>query len=135
MKSSLAIELIFFGVILTFLGAFAHSIAPEISPDFRFIGITAGALMFMWGIAGFTGLARHLWPALTLLVTTFFVVREIILAWRQSQGSQRIGVLLLGLVCMFSVVLIGMLIAGARRAHREAQAEQEHGRRRVVSPG
>jgi hypothetical protein len=98
-----------YGILLALLSAFVHRIAPEVPLHFRYAGMGAGASVFLCGLIGLCGFARHFWALLTQIVVSLFLLAELIATWRRADSSHRLGVLFLGLMLMFSIPLAVML--------------------------
>ena len=117
MKVPLAIELVFYGVVLAVASIFAQDLAPEIPASFQHTGLAAGLLVFLCGMVGLLGLRGRFCPLLVQTAVSLLLVVELIATWRRSNFGTYLGILFLAIMLIFSISLIVML---ARPAPPEA---------------
>lgn len=106
-----------YGVLLPLLGWLARAADPSIAQVAFLTGAVGGPLCLGWGLSGWAGLRRRIWPGLTLALINLVLVTQMVTGWLRPDepqpGSLSAAILMTLMFLISLALLIGLTHFGA----------------------
>jgi hypothetical protein len=106
MSTSLSVDLLLYGGLLTGFSALAYCLSPQAAPTTLWVGIPGGLLAALLGVLGLRGHALRRWAIVVMAVLSIALLAQAVTGWRAFKA----GVEAANQVALILIVLWGFAV-------------------------